>query len=73
MKRDTKVTLVTALTTGAITVIATAFGIWNRKVGLEEGYEIGHKDGVLEGCEYGCNSVNEARDEQEKVLNESES
>lgn len=73
MKRDTKVTLVSALVTGALSVIAGAYGIWSHKLGLEEGYEKGHKDGVNEGYEYGFNYANETRDEQEEIKKDLES
>ena len=75
MKRDTKVTLVSALVTGALSVIAGAYGIWSHKVGLEEGYEKGHKDGINEGYEYGFKyaNVKETRDEQEEIKKDLES
>lgn len=73
MKRDTKVTLVSALVTGALSVIAGAYGIWSHKVGLEEGYEKGHTDGVNEGYEYGFKYANETREEQEEIKKDLES
>lgn len=58
---------------GVLGIIAGFASEYSRIGGVYEGYEEGYKDGMGKGVEYGCNMVNEARDEQEKIKKDLES
>ena len=58
---------------GVFGIAAGLFSEYSRIGGVYEGYEEGRSAGLREGVTYGCNMVNEARDEQEESKKDLES